>query len=994
MPKSRRDHKVSIFLSQRNLCVYVVFLLQPFLLSQVSYNHPEIEWQSFETDHFVINFYDGTERTAREGAAVAETIYPFVTELYDCEPPQKTHLTFLDTDDFSNGAAYYYDNKIEIWASPLDFDLRGSHRWLQDVITHEFTHIVSLQKAMKFGHNIPGGYFQWIGYEEEKREDVLYGYPHTLVSYPIPGTVVPPWLAEGTAQYMFEGATYDFWDSHRDMILRDRVLHNNLLSFAEMNTFGKSGIGNESTYNAGFALVKFIAKRYGPDALQRIMVELSKPFQYSIDRALKKALGNPGREVYGEFKLSLETHYGDGMSAVLDNERKGRILEGEGTTNIHPVWSQDGKKFAFLSNKKNDFFSQTDLYIYDLESETSEKIVEGVLSAPTWSTDGSIIFYTKKSKPDWHGSKWYDLYQYSFEDEDEERLTRGARSFSPVVLNDSLLAYLAVEDGTHNVFLVNLSTRESEKITDFDNGRQLFGLSYEPERNWLIFDYVESHFRNTATLSLSDTVFSNLISTAEWDERDVEPLPGGGFIYASDKSGVYNLFMMDQATGLQGYITNVTGGAFMPNMGPDGKILYSLYEDGGYKIAILDSAELIPEEVVGYGPDHFAMFAGLPAPLTEQLETDAKSAADSFGPMFVSPKLMMDYGTWKPGFYFYSSEILNRLNIFGEASVNSLGDVDLFLFFEFKRFYPTLYTEIFYLTRNVFENEQWQDTYDLNYDINFRLFQWDAGLRFPIRGSHELKLYGSYQQFHEGIKERVEGLLGKLGFDYYVGKHFGIAWQTDLHKPRVDYGINPGNGVRGNLEARFEYDDFIDGFKINEDYSTLEPDFIPYEFWRITGDLSAHITLPWTPRWTASAELQWGWMSSTEVDSFFNFFAGGLPGLRGYPFYSIEGNRELLGELSLRIPLFREKHISMGPFILQNFVVGVIAQAGDAWDGAGDEFTLKHSVGAQLRLGGFSFYNYPTGIGMEIHKGLDKFSIDGNDYGNELRSYFTLLFGF
>ena len=994
MPQSRKISRVSIFLSLRTLSFLVVLFLQPFLFSQVSYNHPEIEWQSFETDHFVINFYDGTERTAREGAAVAETIYPFVTNVYDYETPAKTHITFLDTDDFSNGAAYYYDNKIEIWASPLDYDLRGSHRWLQDVITHEFTHIISLQKAMKFGRNIPGAYFQWIGYEKEKREDVLYGYPNTLVSYPVPGTAVPPWLAEGTAQYMFEGATYDFWDSHRDMILRDRVLHGNLLSFTEMSTFGKSGIGNESTYNSGFALVKFIAKRYGDDALRKIMVELSKPFQYSINSAIKKAVGKSGKEVYSEFKLSLKKHYHDRMSTVFDSEQRGRIIEGEGTTNIHPVWSHDGEKFAFLSNKKNDFFSQTDLYIYDLKAETSEKIVDGVLSAPTWSANDSLFFYSKKSKPDRHGSKWYDLYQYSIEDEEEERLTKGARALSPVVLNDSLLAYLAVEDGTHNVFLVNLNSRESEKITDFDNGRQIFGLSYEPEKNWLIFDFVESHFRNTATLSLSDTLFTDLISTAEWDERDVTPIPNGGLIYANDKSGVFNLYMMDMSTGRQGYITNVTGGAFMPDVGNDGQILYSLYEDGGYKIAILDSVKVIPEEVVGYGPDHFAMFANLPAPIIEQLQTKAKSAIDSFGPMFVFPKLMMDYGTWKPGFYFYSNEILNRLNVFGGASVNSLRDVDLFLIFEFKRFYPTLYTEIFYLTRNVYENEQWRDTYDLGYDINFRLFQWDAGLRFPIKGSHELKLYGSFQQFHEGIKERVVGQLGKLGFDYYIGKHFGIAWQTNIRKPTVDYGINPGNGIRGNLEARYEKDDFIDGFKINKNYSTLEADFITYEFWRITGDLTAHVTLPWLPRWTASAELQWGWMSSTEVDSFFNFFTGGLPGLKGYPFYSIEGNREVMGELSLRVPLFREKHYPVGPFILQNIIMGVVAQAGDAWNGAGDEFSLKRSVGAQLRFGGFSFYNYPTGIGMEIHKGLDKFSIDGNDYGNELRTYFTLLFGF
>ena len=51
-------------------------------------------------------------------------------------------------------------------------------------------------------------------------------------------------------------------------------------------------------------------------------------------------------------------------------------------------------------------------------------------------------------------------------------------------------------------------------------------------------------------------------------------------------------------------------------------------------------------------------------------------------------------------------------------------------------------------------------------------------------------------------------------------------------------------------------------------------------------------------------------------------------------------------------------------------------------------------MGVQFRLSGFSFYNYPTGIGVEIHRGLDKFIALDNEYGNDSRFYFTLLFGF
>ena len=52
-----------------------------------------------------------------------------------------------DTDDYANGAAYYYQNTIELWATSLDFELRGTSEWLSNVLTHELTHILSLRTA-------------------------------------------------------------------------------------------------------------------------------------------------------------------------------------------------------------------------------------------------------------------------------------------------------------------------------------------------------------------------------------------------------------------------------------------------------------------------------------------------------------------------------------------------------------------------------------------------------------------------------------------------------------------------------------------------------------------------------------------------------------------------------------------------------------------------------------------------------------------------------
>ena len=134
---------------------FFLVLAYSFIFSEVDYNHPELNWHSFETGHFKIHFHDETEMTAREAATVAEVIYPHITSFYEFEPKDKTHIILIDPDDYSNGAAYYYDNKIIIWALPLDFDLRGSHRWLNNVITHEFIHIIQIGASMKYSRRYP-----------------------------------------------------------------------------------------------------------------------------------------------------------------------------------------------------------------------------------------------------------------------------------------------------------------------------------------------------------------------------------------------------------------------------------------------------------------------------------------------------------------------------------------------------------------------------------------------------------------------------------------------------------------------------------------------------------------------------------------------------------------------------------------------------------------------------------------------------------------------
>ena len=982
-----------------NKTVYLV-LACSFIFSEVKYNHPELNWHSFETDHFRIHFHDETEMTAREAATVAEVIYPHITGFYDFEPKEKTHLILIDPDDYSNGAAYYYDNKIMIWASPLDFELRGSHRWLQNVITHEFAHIVSLQKSMKAGTKIPGAYLQLMNYEDEKRPDVLYGYPNTLISYPIPGTVVPPWLAEGIAQYMYENADWDHWDTHRDMIMRDRVIHDNLLTFTEMNTFGKKGIGNESTYNAGFALSTYIANEYGPENLKGIMEELSSPRQFSVNNAIMNVLGVSGEDVYQDFKQAVEARYKRLVVPIEVLPVKGKSVQMDGTANLYPKWHPKKNGFAYLSNKQNDYFGQTDLFYFDLDTQEDKKIKSSVHSAPSWHSNGKMIYYSKKSKfPNKYGSRYYDIYSYNFETEKENRLTFDARAFNPVFIEmDSSIAYLATFDGGQDIYILDLKSKESKKVTNFRDRPMISHLTYSPSSHSLFFDITSHHFRDIYEYGIEDGSLNKKQDHNLYDERNMASNNAGFQIFSQDKSGIFNLYMSNPTDTTVGYITNVTGGAFMPDISTDGKVIYSLFENGIYTISILDDVFYIDEDYVGYSDQYYKNSSDLKARIIESDKTESSTYVDQFPNMFIMPKVMLDYGTIKPGFYFFSSEIINRLSIFGGASVNQLSDIDLFFIFDFKRFYPTLFFEAYYLTRNTTDKSKYQEIYNITDDIKFRLVQFRSGLKIPIYGSL-MEVSGTQQWYRAFIQEQVMtneyGILeAGAAYDYFRGLSLSADWSLNWIKRSLDTSINPSNGFTLHARIDLEKNDFIEGLNLSESGTLLEK-FNGNNLTRLQVNGSYHYGIPWKKRWTLSLKGQAGWISNKNVDSFFHFYLGGIPGVRGYPFYSIQGTKSALLDATFRLPIFMEKHYKAKWIIFQNSTLGAVIQIGDAWT---EDVSIKKSVGIQWRINGFSFYNFPTAIEVEYHQPLDTFTREINEttipYGENGRVYVKVLFDF
>ena len=962
------------------------------LAAQTWHNNSALQWQTFETAHFRIHFHAETERSAREVVTVAEKIYGPITRLYGYEPPFKTDIIVKDVDDVSNGLAYYYDNKIEIWARPLDFDLRGSHRWMQDVVTHEFVHIVQMGTALKFGRQVPGFYLQLLTYEDEKRDDVLYGYPIGLASYPLPGANLPPWFAEGVAQYMYAGAGYDTWDSHRDMLLRDRVWHDNLLSFGAMNTFGKSGIGNESAYNQGYAFVSWLAGRFGPDVLQQISRAMSAPGAVSISRAIGKVTGSTGQGLYNEWKQSLVLDTRQKMGRVLRQPAAGELVAAEGVANLQPVWHPHQRRFAYLSNRGADFFGQTALFIHDLETGLEVRVARQAIGAAAWSADGEQLYYAGRSKPNRDGARWYDLFVYTVASAKSRRLTVGERATSPVPLDSLTLAYLTVHDGSSNVRLLSLADGTIRNLTALDDGTYMHSLAFSPGDSLLIADVTRNHGRELLVVNLADGTVRDLPPQPGLggDLRDPQRA-GEGLIISTDASGVFNLYRSGGNGGgtagyTEGYLTNVIGGAFMPSVNGHGELLYAEYRDGGYRIALLAAPLVIPSDSIGIASDHWRDRPASPQEAPD-LQAEAIPYEEVMSKLFFLPRLVLDYGTLKPGFFVYANEVLDRMSLFAGVSVNRRGDADYFLSSEFRKFRPTLYAQVYAARRHVTQAFEYYD-YQGDNNLRFDLLEGTIGARQSVLGQR-LWMELVHSRYRVQIDQTLEGQqAGGFSYEYYVGTALVARWQYSTRRPEYGGNMFPLHGSELEAELRTEWNGLADSLSISR-FGTIVPRLRPHNTVRLT--LSARKFLPlWAARRIGLAyEGRLGWLSNTGVDDFFYFFGGGPPGLRGYTFYdsTAQGTNLMIHTLTLRLPIFIEQSLPLGQLTFQNASIGVVLQIGDGFNGSWVDHRYRKSAGLEFRLSGYNFYVFPFAISYELHRPV------GRDRGG-WRHMFNWLFDF
>jgi len=977
----------------------------------VEYNHPELKWQTIETENFYVHFHTGAERTAKIIAKIAEDVHGPMAKFYGYVPDTKVHWIIRDHEDYSNGATYYYDNKIEIWASAMDFELRGTHNWLRNVITHEYTHLINLGAARKMTRVVPAIYFQMMDYEDEKREDVLFGFPNKIVSYPLSQTVVPHWFAEGTAQFQIPGLNYENWDSHRDMILRTATVQDYLLTLNQMGVFEKNSIGSEMVYNQGFSLVLYLNRHYGVKTIADLNAAQSSHLRLTFNGAAKKVLGISEDQLYQDWKTTLKQVYAQRLYSIQQNIHQGDFIYELGTANFYPRWAPDGKSVAFLSNKGRDYLGQTSLVIYHFETRETKMARGGVSSSFAWSPDGKQLIYAKNNKIDAHGSHYYDLFVFDLGKKKETQLTKNKRIHSPdwSATGDKIVC-VNNSDGTNNILVFDINTKELTQLTDFKAGEQIYQPRWSHNGKVIVYGISTANTRDIAMISADGKTQTRLI-TDEFDARDpVFSTNDQELIFSYDKTGIYNIYSYHLKTGRLKQLTNVVGGAFMPTVNGRDQIVYGQFDGGKYKIAYLPSPQQIDPQVTRYldSTENFHYLEPEDPTQTFQVASVADGAYNDsevpdyeikpykniYSKISFLPRVMLDYkssNAIRVGTYLMGSDALNRYSIFGGFSVNRQFEYDVFGSFEYRRFRPTLFFEI-YSSRLRTESLQLVTSIDQSLvEYFYQFIEMDAGTRYKLNDANEIDLRYIYTRYRANQEFVLDDQLNKFGYNYYMSNVASLTWDFDGRMRYLDSEIHP-IGRQISLNYQYELSKFIKGFKISQ-YSTIVPDFDRYHFSRVTLDWQEYRGL-FKNRHSYGFHFQGG-LIEKPVNSFLNFFGGGLLYLRGYPFYSIEGRKLLLSRFKYSFQLLRDLDWQLFHIYFDKLYGNVFYDYGNAFDqNKLKEVDFKRDVGMELRLNMVSFYSYPAYLFASAAYGLDRFTHENVIYGKEWRYYFGMSFGY
>jgi len=559
---------------------------------------PKLKWHTISTDHFRITYHTGLKDMAVHLANAAEEARRRLIVFLGYEPKGKVELMLVDYLDDSNAITFTApDNRIHIYAtSPPDLStLEDYDDWMLALMVHEYTHVLHLDN--------------WGG--------IMTVLNHIFGKQFLPNAVQPLWVLEGYTVIQESTRTGGgrLNSSMWDMYMRMAALEDKLQPIDKLSSGSLEWPHGSTPYLYGSFFLKWVVDRYGEELLWTYAEDYGNDLiPFGINRDIKKITGKTWISLYNEWRFDTKEKYIAQENAVKEaGIREGIRMTFTGETVRSPRFSPDGGKVAFYGYDGHD---RSGIYLMDLKGprkaleELNEKgktvtecskgkwkekkILEITGQASlAFSPEGLGLYYSRsEAYKNWYN--FHDLYYIDLQEPKKpERLTYGKRARQPDLSADGeKLVFSVNKNGSSQLMLARdpLKPEEAEKIDELPSMAQAYSPRFSPDGGRVAYSvWMPGGKRDIRVVDLETGSVEMITNDRHVDTGPAWDPSGDVLYFCSNRTGINNIYAHDFETSRQWQVTNVVGGAFMPDVSPDGReIVYMGYGVKGFDLYLME----------------------------------------------------------------------------------------------------------------------------------------------------------------------------------------------------------------------------------------------------------------------------------------------------------------------------------------------------------------------------------------------------------------------
>lgn len=280
------------------LCAVQALLARP--AAAIGLVDPRYQFQQIRTAHFVIYFHQGEDGLARRLASFAEAVRDEVAASLGGTAPPLTHVVLADQSEQANGWATPLprDTVFLHAAAPSGADVIGrTDDWLRLVFTHEYTHIVHLDRSRGWARIARG----------------LFG--RTVLAYP--NLSMPGWAIEGIATWNESDLTGGGRWHAGDFRAIERIATRD----GRPLTLDRAGGGlagwpdGHAPYAAGLGFHAYLAEHFGTASFGALADASARQLPFLGSRAFRRVYGRSLGALWRDYEAELAASVASGRSA-------------------------------------------------------------------------------------------------------------------------------------------------------------------------------------------------------------------------------------------------------------------------------------------------------------------------------------------------------------------------------------------------------------------------------------------------------------------------------------------------------------------------------------------------------------------------------------------------------------------------------------------------------------------------------------------------------